>query len=740
MSTLLRCAVLLSAVLVAYVPAYRGGYIWDDLDHHLPVTQRDRTVAGLARYWFEPGATPQYYPLTHTAFWLESQLWGLAPLGYHVVNVVLHALNGVLLFVLLRRLGLPFPFVAALLFALHPVHVESVAWVSQRKNTLSGLFYLLALLSYLRFDAPDRTRGAAAGAEADAAPDGARGAASDGARGAAPRAWRRWGFWCLALLCFVLALLSKTVTCTLPAVIVVLLWWKRGGVSWRSLWPTLPLFAIGVGFAFVTIHLEKTNVGATGADWQLSTLERVLLAGRTSSFYAGKLVWPIPLMTVYPRWEVDARQAAQWLYPLGVLAVLAWLWFARGRLGRGALAAVLCFGGTLLPALGFFDVYPFRYSFVADHYAYLASIPIIALVVAAVGGYVRTLGATARFVGSAATAVLVLACGGGVWSRCDVYRDAFALWSDAVAKNPAAWVAQLNLGAEFQKRGDLPAALRHDEAAVRLKPTYPDAHYNYANDLQRGGRIDDAIRHFNEALRLRPDYADAHFNLAKLLAGRNQAEAALRHFGEAVAFDPNLLAARCDMALELLKLGRVDEAIRTLQEAVARDANADEAHYRLGIALCAAGRLDEGIAAYREAIRLQPANGGRRLVLARVLLAAGRPAAAVVELRESLARQPDQVDLLGLLAWTLATCADASVRNGTEAAKLAQRAVDLTREESPQALDALAAACAECGDFARALTHIRAAIELARRAGDESAAALYSGRMSAYERGQPWRE
>ncbi|MCG3129200.1 MAG: Beta-barrel assembly-enhancing protease [Phycisphaerae bacterium] len=537
-----------------------------------------------------------------------------------------------------------------------------------------------------------------------------------------------------------LALLSKTVTCTLPAVIVVLIWWKRGGVSWRALWPTLPLFAIGVGFAFVTIHLEKTNVGATGADWQLSTIERVLLAGRTSSFYAGKLLCPIPLMTVYPRWEVNARQAGQWLYPLGVLAVLGWLWFARGRLGRGALAAALCFLGTLLPALGFFDVYPFRYSFVADHYAYLASVAIIALLVAAVGEHVRTLGATARFVGAAATAALVLACGLGVWSRGQVYRDAFALWSDAVAKNPAAWVAHLNLGAEFQKRGDLAAALRHDEAAVRLKGTYPDAHYNYANDLQRAGRPDDALRHFNEALRLRPDYADAHFNLAKLLAAQNQPEAALRHFGDALASDPNLLAARCDLALELLKLGRLDEAIRALQDAIARDANADEAHYRLGIALCAAGRIDEGVAAYRTSIRLQPDNVGRRLVLARVLLAVGRPAAAVAELRECLARQADQVDVLTTLARTLATCSDASVRNGGEAMRLAQRAVDLTQSAAPQALDALAAACAESGDFPRALQHIRAALELARRAGDETAVALFTRRMSLYERSQPCRE
>ncbi len=339
--------VLIVATLAAYVPAMQGGFIWDD-DDYVTDNAALRSLAGLAAIWLQPGAVPQYYPLTFTSLWLDYQLWGVAPAGYHVVNVLLHGTNAVLVWLVLRRLALPGAWLAAMVFALHPVHVESVAWITERKNVLSGAFYLGALLAYLRF--------AGLGAPAAEA--------------------ERWRSYALAVALFVCALLSKTVTCTLPAVILLLLWWKRGRVTRAEASATVPLFVVGACLALVTIWMERTHVGAQGAAWLLSPIDRALIAGRAVWFYAATLAWPHPLTFVYPRWEIDAGAWWQYLFPLAAAAVTALLFFARARIGRGPLVAVLCFGVTLAPALGFVDVYPMRYSFVADHYQYLASVAV----------------------------------------------------------------------------------------------------------------------------------------------------------------------------------------------------------------------------------------------------------------------------------------------------------------------------------------------------------------------------
>ena len=362
-NTLLGAAVLIAAVLAAYGPALRGGFVWDDPRY---VTENPVLTepSGLYRIWFDVGATVQYYPLVFTSFWIESRLWGLQPLGYHLVNVLLHAANAVLVWRVLRRLSVPGAWLAAGIFALHPVHVESVAWITERKNVLSGLFYLTALLAYLRFAPPD---------------------GEGSARG------RPWRFYALAVGLFACALLSKTVTCSLPAAIALLLWWRRGRIGRSDALALLPLFAVGAALALTTIWLEKHNVGAQGQAWELSVVQRCLIAGRALWFYAGKLVWPLPLIFTYPKWQIDAGQWWQYLFPAGAVALPLGLWVLRRRIGKGPLVAALCFAGTLLPALGFVDVYPMRYSYVADHFQYLASIAPIALLVAVITMLARLL-------------------------------------------------------------------------------------------------------------------------------------------------------------------------------------------------------------------------------------------------------------------------------------------------------------------------------------------------------------
>ena len=340
-------ALLLTATFAAYYPAWHGGLLWDDDAH---VTRSElRSAAGLWRIWFDLGATQQYYPLTHSAYWAQYQVFGDATFGYHAANIALHALSAFLLALTLRRLDVPGAWLAAGVFALHPVHVESVAWITELKNTLSGVFYLGSALAYVRFDDRRESRHYAA-----------------------------------ALILFVLALLGKTVTATLPAALLVVLWWRRGHLRWRAnVRPLVPFFVIGAAAGLTTAWVEETLIGARGAGFELTVIERCLVAGRAVWFYLGTLVWPANLTFVYPRWQIDPQELTQFLYPLAVIALLAALWLLRNRV-RAPLAALLIFCGTLLPALGFLNVYPFRYSYVADHFQYLASIPILTLIAAAV--------------------------------------------------------------------------------------------------------------------------------------------------------------------------------------------------------------------------------------------------------------------------------------------------------------------------------------------------------------------
>ena len=348
-------ALLVAVVALAYAPALSGGMLWDDAGH---ITRPDlRSWHGMWRIWSELGATQQYYPVLHSAFWLEHRFWGDWLLGYHLTNAFLHATAAFLLVLVVRRLGLPGALFAGLIFALHPVYVETVAWISEQKNTLSSVFYLASALAYLEFD--ER---------------------------------RRRFDYCMAFALFVLAVLSKTVAATLPAALLVVFWWRRGHLSWvRDIRPLAPWFVFAVVAGLYTAWFERAVIGARGEEFGLTLLQRCVLAGRVIWFYLGKLVWPDNLMFIYPRWTIDSRDWRQYLFLFGGVALAAGLWAFRRRT-RGPLAGFLFFTGTLLPVLGFFDVYPFRFSYVADHFQYLASTGIIVPFAAAAALAARRVG------------------------------------------------------------------------------------------------------------------------------------------------------------------------------------------------------------------------------------------------------------------------------------------------------------------------------------------------------------
>jgi hypothetical protein len=442
----------------------------------------------------------------------------------------------------LKQLDVPAAWLAAAVFVLHPVQVESVAWIAERKNVLSACFYFAAALAYLRFSPPEP--------RPVESPD-------------------RWNWYALSLGLFACALLAKTVTCSLPAALLLVIWWKRERVARADVLPLVPFFVLGVGLALVTVWLEKHHVGAEGPEWVLSPVERCLIAGRAVIFYAGKLIWPASLTFIYPRWQIDAGEAMQYLFPLAVLVVLAALWLGRRRWGRGSLVACLIFAGTLVPALGFIDVYPMRYSFVADHYQYLASASLLALLVSMGRAVLYRLGPAGQVAAPVIGAGILCVLGALTWKQAGIYKDPPTLWLDTINKNPGCWMAHTNLGVWLFREGRHDEAHAHYAEADRLKPHDPQILFHLGEVLVHRGNREEAIARFSEVVRLKPDFPEARAFLGVTLAQHGKPEEALPHLLEAVRSAPEPQSFH-NLALAYAQLGRMDEAISLARQAEAR--------------------------------------------------------------------------------------------------------------------------------------------------------------------------
>jgi len=583
-------ALVVCATIAAYLPSLSGKFIWNDGDY--VTAPALRSLGGLARIWTDLGATQQYYPLLHSAFWVQHRLWGDDPLGYHIVTLLLHAGSAVLFALVLRRLldgrqtrpgdaraGVPVgrhagaEWIAALLFALHPVHVESVAWITEQKNTLSLALYLGSALAYLKFD---------------------------GTR--LPRLY----WWALAL--FVLSLLCKTVTATLPAALLVVLWWSRGRLSWRrDVLPLLPLFFLGAAAGLFSSWVERTYVGAQGSEFNLPMTARVLVAGRAVWFYAGSLAWPFNLNFIYPRWTVDPSVWWQWLFPVGAVAAAAVLWALRRR-ARGPLAACLFFVGSLFPALGIVDLYGARYSWVWDHWQYLPDLGPLALAGIGLDACWQRAPAGLRWLGGWLVAALALLLGALTWSHCAMFSDNQTLYLTTLERNPGSWMAHNNLGLAWSKMpGRLDDAVAQYQEALRLKPDIAETHTNLGSAWSMiPGKLDDAVAQFQEALRLDPKYPDAHFYLANALVQKGRIPEAIEHFEDALRGDPNLAEASNNLGMLLCRTGRNEEGLARIEAAIRIQPDYVQAHYARGAALMQAGRRNEAVAEFERVLQLRP--------------------------------------------------------------------------------------------------------------------------------------
>jgi tetratricopeptide (TPR) repeat protein len=599
---------LFASVLAVYFPADWGGRLLDD-DLHL--TQPSlRSLGGLRRIWFHLGATQQYYPVVHTAFWLEHRLWGDAVVGYHLVNVLLHGLAALLVLVLARRLRLPGGWLAAFVFALHPVCVESVAWIAEQKNTLSAVFALGAAIAYVRFD-EDRDR---------------------------PR-------YALALGLFALALLSKTAVVTLPAALLAVIWWRRSRLAWRrDVVPLLPWFALGGLVALATLAVEQDLLAAVRLDFPLSWLGRVLLAGRILWFYLGRLLWPAGLTFFYPRWTVSPDEGWQYLYPLGAAAVAVGFWLLGPR-SRGPLAAFLCFAGILLPVLGFFNIEWFVFSYVADHLEYFASlgviVPLAAFFSAAAARLPHRIHPLAPLFAAGLAAVLGILS----WRQCRRYADPVVFYRTAAELNPASAAAHDNLGAVLSALpGYLPEAISEYERALQIEPRVPQGHEDLGTALLRDPRRRGAAAaQFAEALRLQPDRKSARRKLALAWSGLpGRLPEAIAQYRVLLAQDPSDPQLHDGLGLALARTpGGLDAGITEYREALRLKPDFAEAHNDLGLALARSGRLGDAIAEFQEALRLEPELAGahNNLGLAWTMLP-GRMNDAIAQFQAALRLDP----------------------------------------------------------------------------------------------------
>jgi tetratricopeptide (TPR) repeat protein len=603
-----QAALIALMVLLAYSSVFHAGFIWDD-DSYITENLNLLSLSGLSKIWFSPGSSPQYYPLVFTVFWAEYHLWGFNPVGYHLVNIVIHLLNALLVWTVLSRFNFKWAFWAAAIFALHPVHVESVAWVTELKNVLSLLFYLLALLAYLRY-------------------------LNMAAEVTLPEA-RSKTWYIAALICFFLALLSKTVTATLPATILLLIWWRRGRITWQDSAGLSPFFILGVSMGLLTARVEVYHVHAAGPEWDYTLLERILIAGRAVWFYAGKLLWPHPLIFSYPRWTIDAVHWQQYLFPLGLFGLVGLLWFLRDKIGRGPLTAVLFFVGTLFPALCFFNIYPMLYSFVADHFQYAASLGLICLCCASADRFFRQFRHTTRLPEAACYCCILVLLGFVTWKQGGVYTNNFTLFTDVVEKNPSSWLGYTNRSMEYMDQGRFDPALADMEHAIKVHPRKAEAIGNRAVLRQRNGDYQGALADFTTAIHLDPAQVNVLINRSDLYLLLHRYDMALKDCDEALTRKSDSIAGYLQRALVYGHLGNSEKKLADLSRVLQLDPENLAALADRGLTYYEMGQPGKAVDDFSKALKIYPESAALYYKRALALAAAGDRTTAATDLQRA---------------------------------------------------------------------------------------------------------
>jgi protein O-mannosyl-transferase len=664
---------LVTVTIFVYRPAWNGGFLWDDDDY---IIKNDLLTAsdGLRRIWFSLDSPSQYFPLVYTTFRIERALWGLNPSGYHWVNLLLHVANALLVWWVLARLNAPGAWLAGAIFALHPVQVESVAWITERKNVLMGFFFLLTLLAWIAFLDED-TR-------------------------------RRWRFYCLALILYALALSAKTTACTLPAALFLILWLQRKPINRERILQIVPFLILGLAMGFLAMWWERYHQGTSRAVFAfLTPIERILIASRAVWFYLSKLIWPSNLTFIYPRWNISPEHPLDYIWLLAGIVLCTAIYFVRRYVGRSAEVAAAFFVATLSPVVGFIMLFTFRYTFVADHYQYLACIGPIALFSAGVFSLTGVFKQYRAFILSAVLVVVAILAA-LTWRQAAMYGDIETLWRTTLARNPECWMAHTNLGIVLLQKGQLNDGIAHYRAALRMQPDSWDAEYNLGAALLAQGKVDEAISHCERAVAMEPNDPDGQVSLGNALLEKKRIDEAIIHYQKAMAIWPDHFLAR----------------------------------YSLGQAFLEKGELDTAIAHCRAALLIRPDDADCHTVLAAALDEKGETAEAIQHYEKALKIFPQSISALTNLAWLLATSPSESLRNGGKAVEIARLADQLSGGTNTVVLRTLAAAYAETGQFGKAIESARTAVQLARMHDDDSLTMELEQQIALYRLHKPYHE
>ena len=611
---MLAFAALCLMVIVSYLPAMLwGGFVWDD---NLCIkVDPVRDVSGLQQIWFSPSAIEEedhYWPLVYTTFWLEHKLWGFAPTGYHIVNVLLHLVNVLLLWHLLRRLAVPGAWVVAAVFAVHPLHVESVAWIIERKDVLSGLFYLGAMLTWMRFVEQPNSRSYV---------------------------------WSLVL--YVAGLLSKSIVVTLPAALLIWHWWKQGRVISTDLLRSVPFFAVGLVIVLGDLSFYRSG---TTTSFDYSLVERTLIAARALWFYAGKLLWPSELAVIYPRWDIGVADPLAWGYLVAAVALVVALWHFRSRIGRGPLAGVLFFAVTVSPVLGFVDYGYMNYAFVADRFQYLAGIGVMAAIIGAIAYGVGRLPDLWQKGALGIAVVTIVVLGLLTWRQANIWQDEETLNRHIIELNPQARNAHRHLAKALSNQGRYEEALDPARVAVEQRPEYYKAHVTLGLIFVELSRFEEAETHLRRAVELNPEVHSTRLKLSDVLYNQGRYEEALDVARTAVDQRPDSFTAHGILGAILTALGRYEEAETHLRRTIALNSQARKAHFNLGEALHNQGRSEEAVDAYRAAIEQGLDDALTHSKLGMVLIRLERFEEAETHLRRAIELDPSYTETLYSLA------------------------------------------------------------------------------------------
>lgn len=702
-----QALLLVGLVAIAYLPVIHNRFIWDD-GQYITENPMLRTPLGLWRIWTDIHAAPtQYYPLTLTTLWLEYQAWGLEPLGYHLTNVALHAISALLLWRLLLRLGIPGAWVGATLFALHPMNVESVAWVTERKNVLSAVCYLGAFRLYWEFDASRQVDGGQV----------------------------RWGLYALSFLLFLCALASKSVTATLPAAILVALWWKQGRIWLRDVQPLLPFFAAGTAYGLVTAWFEHAFLarGAEDLNWTLA--ERLQIAGRVPWVYLARIVWPWPLLFIYPRWTIDVFRPELWAGLAGTLILLGTLWLLRRRIGRGPLAATLYFGGTLFPVLGFLHVYPMRYSITADHFAYLASIGPVML---AGAGIARLAANSPRGISAAAgLSILVVVYIAIDWTQLPKFKDEDTLYVATLEKNPDCYLCIVNLGVTLTEQGRREEAKQMFRRVIEIAPHDDSGWYNLGKVLSNEGRFEEAIPNFEQAIRCAPRWLGPYVALTKAYQQLGRHAEALRAAELGIQYD-RTATAYANLGRACIAAGNDAAGAEALDQALRLQPDHEEALGNRAMLDFRQGNLDRAEALLRRLLQLHQANALAPATLGRIKLQQRDYPQALHWFELATDNNPRDLFSQGKLAVLLASAPDPHLRDPERSLTIASELARLTQQREPNALGVLAVALAANGEIASARRTIESAMQLASAAKNEDLGAELRKYQQAFDAGRPY--